>query len=119
MVIKLPNPIEIAQSIVDIAADKQASDIVLFDITALTTIADFFVIMSVDNNRQLDSIQKEITDDLKHQGIASRKREGGVDSGWVLIDCGDVIIHLFGAAERQYYQLDEVWNRAPVLIRIQ
>jgi len=119
MVKTLLNPIEIAQSVVDLAADKQASDIVLFDITTLTTIADFFVVMSVDNTRQLDSLQKEISDNLKTLGVTSRKREGALDSGWILIDCGDVIIHLFGTIERQYYKLDEAWSQAPVLIKIQ
>ena len=77
------------------------------------------MICSGDSNRQLQAIYDEITHILKREGILPHRREGAIDSGWLVLDFGDVIVHIFAPFERDYYQLDEMWNQAIPVLRIQ
>jgi ribosome-associated protein len=111
--------IEIARRAVEAATEKQASDIVLLDVSKLCSFADYFVICSGESERQLTAICDEIEHTLKKAGIMPLHHEGTADSGWILLDYGDVIIHVFAANERTFYQLDELWNQAVPVVRIQ
>jgi ribosome-associated protein len=104
---------------VDAAGEKQAGNIVLLDAREVCSFADYFIICSGDSERQLRTIYDEIEHALKKAGILPHHHEGTVDSGWLLLDYGDVIIHVFGAREREYYKLDELWNEARTVLRIQ
>jgi ribosome-associated protein len=110
----------LAQRIVDIAADRQASDILLLDLRAISPIADYFVICSGNSERQLEAIEREIVDQLRdHEHLRPRQREGNAASGWVLLDYGDVVVHIFSASEREFYRLEELWSAAPTVVRVQ
>ena len=111
--------IEVARKAVEAASDKQASDIVLLDVDRICSFASYFVICSGESARQITAIHEAIEDTLKEEGIRPHHREGDIDSGWLLIDFGDVIVHIFAPAERVYYQLDELWSQAIPVIRIQ
>jgi ribosome-associated protein len=111
--------LELAQKTVEIASDKQASDIVLLDARGICSLADYFVICSGDSARQLKSIHDEVEHVLKREGVLPHHLEGAMDSGWLLLDYGDVIVHIFGRPEREFYQLDKLWGRATPLVRIQ
>ena len=92
----------------------------MLDVCGLVGFADFFVLMSGGSARQLDAIQDEVTGKLKKENkVKSLRREGSTDSGWLLLDYGDVIVHIFSLEQRQYYQLDELWGDADTLLRIQ
>ncbi len=108
-----------ARKAVDIASDKQAADIILLDIRGICSFADYFVICSGESSRQINAIYDEIVHSLKEEDIIPRHREGTVDSGWLLLDYGDVIIHIFAPTEREYYQLDQLWSQANPVVRIQ
>ena len=101
------------------AADKQASDIVLLDTRVVSGFADYFVICSGDTVRQIEAIRDEVGHVLKREGILPHHHEGSIDSGWLLLDYGDVIVHIFAPLEREYYQLDRLWSQASTLVRIQ
>ena len=101
------------------ASEKQASDIVLLDVREVCSFASYFVICSGESERQLGAIYDEIEQTLKKAGITPHHREGALDSGWMLLDFGDVIVHIFASAEREYYQLDELWEKAVAVVRIQ
>ena len=101
------------------ASDKQASDIVLLDTRRVCSFADYFVICSGDSERQIRAVYDEIEHALKKEGVTLCHREGTIDSGWLLIDAGDVIVHIFAPFEREYYQLDKLWSRASTVVRIQ
>ena len=101
------------------ASEKQAQDIVLLDVRDIAGFADYFVILSGETSRQLDAIYDEIVHVLKKEGVLAGHHEGSVASGWLLIDYGDVIVHIFCPAEREYYQLDELWQQASPVLRIQ
>jgi ribosome-associated protein len=105
--------------VVEALSDKQASNIVLLDTSAISDFADYFVICSADTSRQINAIRDEVEHLLKREGILPNHREGTVDSGWLLLDYGDVIVHIFASPEREFYQLDKLWSQANTLIQIQ
>lgn len=109
---------EIAKKAVGAALDKQAADILMLDIRQLSYFADYFVICCADSDRQVQAICDEIHEVLGKEGISSRRREGSVDSGWVLLDFGQVIVHVFAPSQREYYELEELWGKATPVIRI-
>jgi ribosome-associated protein len=104
---------------VEAAADKQATDIVLLDARGVCSFADYFVICSGDSERQISAIYDEVGHRLKHEGILPHHYEGTVDSGWLLLDFGNIIVHIFAQFEREYYQLDKLWRQAVPVLRIQ
>ena len=112
-------PLKLAQRAVEIASDKQASNIVLLDIRGIADFADYFVLLSGDNTRQINALIEDITVELKREGMPVTHREGTVQSGWVLLDYGDVLIHVFSPEERQYYRLEELWRDAVPLLHVQ
>ena len=108
-----------ARKAVEAASEKQASDIVLLDARRVCSFADYFVMCSGDSVRQLRAIYDEVGHVLKGMGVLPHHHEGTVDSGWLLLDFGDVIVHIFAPTEREYYQLDQLWHEASPLLRIQ
>ncbi len=112
-------PSEVAKLAVEAASDKKASDVVLLDIRELSIIADYFVICTGSNSRQIQAIASAIEDRLSEAKVPTRAREGAADTGWVLLDCGDVIVHIFGPMERDYYRLERLWSSAPTVVYMQ
>ena len=111
--------IEVARKALEAASDKQAMDIVLLDTRGVCSFADYFVICSGDSERQIKTIYEEIGHILKREGILPHHHEGTVNSGWLLLDFGEVIVHIFASLERGYYQLDRLWSQASTVVRIQ
>ena len=101
------------------ASDKQALDIVLLDARAVCSFADYFVICSGETERQIRAIYEEIEHTLKKKGILPHHHEGTTESGWLLLDYGNVIVHIFAALEREYYHLDRLWSQASTVVKIQ
>ena len=110
--------IEIAKKIVEAASDKQASDIVLLDMRELCSFTDYLVIMSGESDRQIEAIREAIQKSLKGESIKVHHCEGTAVSGWMLIDVGDVVVHVFAPFERDYYQLDKLWENAPIVVKM-
>jgi ribosome-associated protein len=110
--------VEMARMIVEAASDRQASDIILMDTRQACSFADYFVICNGETGRQIEAIGKVVDDVLKKEGIIPHHREGTADSGWVLFDLGGVIVHIFAPFEREYYQLEKMWGKAQLLLRI-
>jgi ribosome-associated protein len=109
----------IARKIVEVASDKQASDIVLLDVREMCSFADYFVICSGAVTRQISAIANEIEHAMDKKKEKLMRRDGDVESGWILLDYGDIIVHIFGAAEREFYKLEKLWDKAVPLIRIE
>ena len=108
-----------AHKAVEAANEKQATDIVLLDARGICSFADYFVICSGDSQRQIKTVYEEIGHILTKAGILPHHHEGTIDSGWLLLDFGDVIVHVFTPFEREHYQLDELWSQANTIVRIQ
>ena len=111
--------IEYARKAIEVASDKFASDIVLLDIREVSFFADYFVIMSGESSRQLNNLEEEITKALRGIGIKLYHREGTPNSGWLLLDFGDFIVHIFGVEEREFYNIEGAWRTATEVVRLQ
>jgi len=114
-----PTPLDLAQRIVDVASDRQAQDVVLLDISQIASFADYFVICSGTSERQLKAIVDNVVESLEREGFHPVHTEGAPSSGWVLIDYGSVIVHVFAPEERDYYRLERLWGEAPTIVRVQ
>jgi ribosome-associated protein len=112
-------PLDIARRIVELAEDKKAADIVLLDLTGLTTIADAFVICSGGSERQLEAIADGILEGMRAEKVRPIGREGTAVSHWILVDFGAVIVHIFTPPERDYYSLEKHWSEAKTVLRVQ
>jgi len=109
---------QLASLIVDTIADHLGEDIVLLDISDVSILADFFVIATAGSDRQLRTLAEEVRKTANAGGRRVRV-EGDVQSGWVLVDHGDVITHLFSSEKRQLYRLEDAWSQARVVVRVQ
>jgi ribosome-associated protein len=109
----------VARQIVDVAVDRKASDVTLIEVGRATTLADFFVIATGTSDRQIGAIANAIEEQMGEDGIRLFHREGLPADGWVLLDYGQVIVHIFGPEQRAYYDLERRWKEAPTLLRIQ
>jgi ribosome-associated protein len=95
------------------ASDKLAQQIIAFDVSEQLAITDAFVLASATNDRQVKSIVDEIEDKLRAVGAKPIRREGQRDGRWVLIDYGDVVVHVQHEEERQFYALERLWRDCP------
>jgi ribosome-associated protein len=110
----------LARRTVDLASDKMASDILLLDIRGVSLIADYFVICTAGSERQTAAILKDLHEKLLEE--FRRKplnKEAAAESGWVLLDYGDVIVHIFSPAQRGFYNLEQLWSAATPIVRLQ
>lgn len=111
--------LELARHIVDIIADQKGENILLLDIQQLSILADYFVIASSTSDRQAKAILDDVREKVK-QDIDARLLhiEGEASTGWVLMDYGDVVVHLFSEETREYYDLEELWREGRVVVRM-
>jgi len=109
---------DLAQHIADLLSDRQAEDIVLMDISKVSTFTDHFVIATAGNPRQMNALIESLDRDLRPDARPLRS-EGTPDSGWVLIDFGAVVVHLFAPEERAYYNLEGLWAQGVSVVHIQ
>ena len=110
---------ELARQIADTLADLQAEAIVLLDISGIAGFTDYFVIASAVSPRQFEALAEAITREAPRAGAQRPRREGTPAAGWLLLDFGDVIVHLFTPEERAYYELEQLWGRGKQLLRIE
>jgi ribosome-associated protein len=111
--------LELARRIVDVIADRKGEDVLLLDIHEISILADYFVIGSAVSKRQTKAIVNSIIDQTKEDFDAKPLRvEGEAESGWVLMDYGAVVVHLFAPEARDYYDLEGFWEDARVVVRI-
>lgn len=108
-----------ARRVVAVAEDKQATEIMLLDLRELTTIADYFVICTADNERQVRAVQRAIDEELVAAGARNPKVEGSPETGWVLLDFADVIVHIFSPEQREFYRIERLWKQAQPIVVVQ
>jgi ribosome-associated protein len=110
---------DLAKIIAEVAADKKASDVTVLDIRELSVLADYFVICTGANARQIQAIADAVKEKLASLKLVTRGFEGGANSGWMLLDAGDIIVHIFGPMERDFYRLERLWSDASTLVYMQ
>jgi ribosome-associated protein len=99
--------------------DKKAGDVTLLEIGKITTLADYFVIATGTSERQINAVASGVQERMKEEGVRLIAREGVPADGWVLLDYGQVIVHVFAPEQREYYDLERRWREAPTLLKIQ
>lgn len=110
----MPDNREVALLAVRAAVSKKARDVKTIDLQGILPIADYFVICSTTSVPQMKAVVREISDVLGKNGVPGRS-EGAAESGWVLLDYGDVIIHIFSEEARRFYDLERLWGFAPLI----
>ncbi|MCE0452091.1 ribosome silencing factor [Brevibacillus sp. AF8] len=103
---------DLAQLIVKAAEDKKAENLKVLDIKKLSVIADYFMICHGNNERQVQAIVREIRDQAHKNGFDVRGIEGADEGRWVLVDLGDIVIHVFHREDREFYNLERLWKDA-------
>lgn len=107
------NPLDKARICVNIILERKASDIVLFKVGKLTSISDYFLIASGKSSRQVQAIAQHLQKRMKDEGFTLFGLEGEKDGHWVLLDYGDLVVHLFYEPVREFYDLEGLWIEAP------
>ena len=112
--------LELANALVDSIIDKKGNNILLLDIREQAVFSDFFILCNGENPRQIKALIDAVVENAKKKaGVRPSGLEGDPDTGWVLVDFGGVIIHLFSPEKRDYYNLEELWSDAHVVLRMQ
>ncbi|GIP69047.1 ribosome silencing factor RsfS [Lactiplantibacillus pentosus] len=106
---------ELLQLTVEAADDKRADDIVALDVAEVSLMTDYFVILSADSKRQVQAIADNIVEFIRKAGSDVKSVEGRTAGEWVLIDAGDVIVHVFQKDARAHYNLEKLWSDAPLV----
>ena len=97
------------------ALDKKAEGLVILDLQGLSSVADYFLVCGARSPTHLDTIAESVQAAIRSEGRRLRHREGTAKSGWLLLDCGDVVVHMFLEETRAFYSLERLWGDAPVL----
>ena len=100
--------IALAKKIMTILEEKKATDILALDISEISTLADFFILASAENVRQLDALEDAVEEDVRLEV----NKEGESSSGWILMDYRDIVVHLFTKEQRAFYDLEKIWSDA-------
>ncbi len=109
------SPQAVVNIAVQAAENRKALDVTVLDISEVSIIADYFIICSGRSGTQVQAIAENIQEELKKSGMLALRREGFREANWVLLDYGDVIIHVFQGAEREFYNLERLWGDARIV----
>lgn len=104
---------ELLEVVVKAADNKRAEDVVALDVQQVSLLADYFVIMEAGSQRQVKAIAENIEEQVEQAGFEVREIEGKNSSNWILLDLGDVIVHVFQKESREFYNLEKLWSDAP------
>jgi ribosome-associated protein len=111
-------PLELARAVVSTLEDKKGEDILLMDIQNIASFADYFVLCSGTSDRMLDGLADAVMESAKKGFQVNASVEGQPIDGWLVVDLGDVVVHLFSPEQRDYYDIEKLWDRGKVLVRL-
>ena len=98
--------------------EKKGEDILILDITGISSFTDYFVICSGTTDRMLTSLADTVLNRIRKVNGIKPRMEGKAEGGWLLLDLGDVIVHLFSPDQRDFYRLEELWSQGKVLLKL-
>ncbi len=91
----------------------------MLDLKDIASFTDYFVVCNGTSDRMLDALAKSVVDEMRSQHKKKGRVEGEARDGWLVVDYGDVVVHLFSPDQRDYYQLEELWDEGKILLRLQ
>lgn len=103
----------------DILEDKKGEDILLIDIKEIASFTDYFVLCTGTSDRMLDALARSVLEATKGRHKKRSRIEGEARDGWLVVDFGDVVVHLFSPDQRAHYRLEELWQEGKILLRVQ
>jgi ribosome-associated protein len=103
------SPLELVKKSIKILDAKKADELVAIEVTNVTILADYFIICSASSTTQLKALADELEFKLKEEGITPLRTEGQKDAGWIILDYGAVIMHIFYREQREFYDLERLW----------
>lgn len=109
---------DLARKIVDASLNRHASNILLLDVRDVCSFTDYFVLCNGESERQLQAISDEIDQVLSVEGVSTKRHQGNLNSGWLIIDAGDIVVHIFMPEVRDYYKLEDVWRKGTTVVKI-
>lgn len=110
---------ELARKIVDMLEERLATEILLLDVGQVTLLADYFVLCTANSERQIRALVGDLSKQLKAEVGRPFGIEGEAESGWMLLDYGDVVVHILNPEMREFYALEELWKGAQTIVHIQ
>ncbi|KIL44474.1 ribosome silencing factor [Jeotgalibacillus soli] len=108
------NEVELLKLAYKAVDDKRADDIIALNMKGVSLIADYFIICHGNSDKQVQAIAREVKDRAEEQGHVIKRIEGFDEARWVLVDLGDVVVHVFHREDRDYYKLEKLWGDAPI-----
>lgn len=109
---------ELAHTIVNTLEDKKGEDIILLDLKGIASFTDYFIICTSTSNRMLHALADGVVEKTRTEHHKKGRIEGSPDAGWMIVDYGDIVVHLFDADLRRYYRLEQLWGDGKVLLRL-
>ena len=106
----MENSKKILKMAFDALEDKKGEDVQILEITEITMLADYFIITNGNNPSQIQSLVDNVEEALEKEGMFTKRVEGKKDSGWVLMDYGDIVVHIFSKEDREFYDLERIWK---------
>jgi ribosome-associated protein len=111
--------LELAHTIVNALEDKKGEDILLLDIKEIASFTDYFIICTATTSRMLNALADGVIEKTREKHKRKGSLEGKPEAGWLVMDYGDIVVHLFDEDLRRYYKLEELWKDGKVLLRVQ
>lgn len=110
--------LHIVHGLINSLEEKKAEDVVLLDLKDIAIFTDYFIICSGTSNRMLNSLVRSVRETAKKKFNIIGKKEGEPQDGWITLDYGDVVVHIFSPKNRAYYQLEKLWEKGRLLLKL-
>jgi len=94
--------------------DKQAADIAVIDVSKFSSVTDYFIIATSGSTPQTRALTRAVDEGLEKMGFKAPKWQGKIESNWLILDLGSVIVHIMGTEERKRYSLEEIWEKTAI-----
>lgn len=108
-----------AHTIITTLEEKKGEDILLLDVHELTSFTDYFILCTGASSRTLEALSDAVLEKIRESFKKKTQPQGTPETGWIVLDYGDVVVHLFDAQLRAYYNLEELWKEGKILVRLQ
>lgn len=112
------NTIDLAKRIINALDEKKAENIILLDIKDVSSFTDCFIICSGSSSRMLESLSSSVMNVCESKKIKSITKDGHAEAGWIVLDIGDIVVHIFNEEQRAYYDLEELWSNGKFLLHL-